>query len=85
MSKPNEITLWAAVEQYGWRILFKEEPTEYTEDRELGRKRWSQQGLSVIRIRGSELHEFLSLFDGLEPGQKRPVTLTVKLGKAVKG
>ncbi len=84
MSKPDEITLWAAVDKNlanHEKWVFSLEPTwdeamkTYTPDHD---------DPSYKEIMDDD-DEYACFFDGLKPGYKRPVTLAVKLGKAVKG
>lgn len=87
MSKPDEITLWVTRGGNGERRLWAGEPTSeligdvvfwtgnYTYTYIPTPECWVDPSSGIFEM----------LFDGLEPGEKRPVTLKVTLGKAVKG
>lgn len=82
MSKPDEITLWAAVDK-SWgedKWVYGLEPTW----NELSGGYESDDHDDICK-EVDDNDSYIFLFDDLAPGYKRPVTLKVKLGKAVKG
>lgn len=84
MSKPDEITLWAAVDgkrHNNTKWVFGLEPTW---DKAMKFYRPDDKEVFCRDIDDNN-KIYVTFFANLEPGQKRPVTLTVKLGKAVKG
>ncbi len=99
MSKPDEITLWATVNSAYLckKALYLEEPRclEVPGEGVLYRcgSGMYEEGFAVLEDEEDEDDSDVAsrdalarlLFDGLEHGHKRPVTLKVKRGKAVKG